>query len=320
MIYTPDQTDFIGLYDRARTSGNLKQELQGLVRGFLEQHKPAGDAKELSPDKIKSIDLFVQDTVDIFFSFPYTTSSVIDLKKLKGIPLYHDFLKKIRGSKKRGKLEQEIDSIIRGIIEKEKEFSYHFHNYLDFVSEHRFNEETYRSARVNPDGTIEIFYQDSFNPWINLQFRQGFKSLVVRGGLFLYKYTLDDECSLGDGWSHVFYLKDELDTALDSIAESAGNIKKQVELRQGYEPVKEGIILAPSRFYKSEKTGEVQVCPLAFEVREEVLPVSALSFILSNLKRVLPKNPASFKHHYMEPATFEYSDVRVGCQTHAAEN
>jgi len=216
--------------------------------------------------------------------------------KLKGMAKYQKLAERFRRAQEKGKLKGILPRILKTFVEE----SY---------SKDPFNlgipADRVRSVESNARDTIDVLFDDVYSPWLHLRFFNDYEEVMIRGGLAVYEYILEDEHCDPLMWEHSFYSLEKLDTALMLLAMS-GNIIRLSEV-QPYNriiTVDNQIIITPARFPRSSATRTASYLPPRdFEIREEVLPVKHLNALLAFLRDNIPAepHPNGFSVVYSEP-------------------
>jgi hypothetical protein len=265
------------------------------IRDWLGQARPAGTAQELDPANIVSIEQTTQNALEIFFRATY--KQIVTLDPEQHWPRTYKQVAQRIAQDQQG-LVRALPEIVRELIEK---------NGYDHILESRgLSRRSYVTAKKSGPKTIDILFDAPFTPWLSFVVRCD--QLRIRGGPFIYDYTLyDDHCTAAK-WQHGFAPRPELNTSMYELARTSSNIRRQTLVNEAYSTTHSGFVIKPSRFPRSSNTPITDYEPrLDFEIREEIVPVTALSYVLQFLreKTDFKINPNLTSPSYTEPIGLE---------------
>ncbi|MBW2977829.1 hypothetical protein KY331_03215 [Candidatus Woesearchaeota archaeon] len=254
------------LYAITHFSSEEERNIQSpeILRHFFEQSESAQLVfPGFSPEQIKSVESNSPATIDVLFED--TSSITLGITPER----YQRTIESYQEAKRRGTLDQDLPKIVSGFLRE----------YQSGMLLRTLSPENFTSATDSED-QLYFSFGVPFSPWVQLQFSDS--GISVRGGPLIYAHLEEDAgCDLYPS----FYQVRELDFALSELAKSDPNVRKQTQVQEEPDPddVLNGLVIGPARFPKSSAT-EDKISHRDFEVREEVVPVTALPDVLSYLR------------------------------------
>lgn len=202
---------------------------------------------------------------------------MITLKVEELAPKYKKLAERFRNAQDKGKLKKCLPGILNTFLDQ---------RYSNDPFYFGLTPDKVRSIESNRHNTIDLLFDDIYTSWMHLRFFNDFKELIIRGGPGIYDYVLDDEHCDSSMWHHCFMPNKKMDSALLCISNLYPFIRQtSVQSYDKILTVDEKTLITPSRFPRSSATSIADYLPaLDFEIREEILPATEISYILNFLR------------------------------------